>query len=96
MENEVNHPNHYTGGAVECIDAIRASMNKDQFAAYCKGNVLKYLWRWDKKGGLEDLEKARVYLGWMVDTVREIQRETDEMIRRWAEAEAARKEQEAK
>lgn len=66
MDN-VNHPQHYTKGGVECIDAIRASMTKEAFAGYCKGNVMKYIFRYEDKGGFEDLKKAQVYLGWLID-----------------------------
>lgn len=66
MDN-VNHPQHYTKGGVECIDAIRASMTKEAFAGYCKGNVMKYIFRYEDKGGVEDLKKAQVYLGWLID-----------------------------
>ena len=69
MENDnVNHPTHYTRGKVECIEAIKASLSPPGFCDYCKGNVLKYLWRWEDKGGLTDLKKAQVYLNWMVET----------------------------
>lgn len=63
----VNHPNHYTQNGIECIAAIRASMTADGFMDYCKGNVLKYIWRWRDKGGVEDLHKARVYLDWLIE-----------------------------
>jgi len=65
----VNHPNHYTQGGIECIKAIEASMPPDGFQDYCKGNVLKYVWRFRQKNGLEDLKKARVYLNWMIESV---------------------------
>lgn len=64
----VNHPAHYCRGGIECIDAIRASMSREAFAGYCKGNCLKYLWRYDAKDGVESLRKAQVYLGWLIDT----------------------------
>lgn len=67
MEDCVNHPNHYTQGGIECIDAIRASLGELEFADYCKGNIIKYLWRYRFKNGVEDLKKARVYLNWMID-----------------------------
>ncbi|MDO4861737.1 MAG: DUF3310 domain-containing protein [Eubacteriales bacterium] len=63
----VNHPEHYTTGGIECIDAIRASLGNEDFASYCKGNVMKYIWRYRHKGGVEDLKKARVYLNWMIE-----------------------------
>ena len=68
IEDKVNHPSHYTRGGIECIDAIRASMISDEFEGYCKGNVLKYLWRWRDKGGTEDLHKALVYLTWLIES----------------------------
>lgn len=59
----VNHPPHYKQGGIECIDAIKASMGDVQFRGYLKGNVLKYLWRFEhKRAPLQDLEKARWYL----------------------------------
>ena len=54
----VNHPNHYNQGGIECIDAIRESMKPEGFQDFCKGNVMKYIWRWREKGGIEDLKKA--------------------------------------
>lgn len=70
MADMVNHPSHYTKGGVECIEAIRASMSKEAFAGYCKGNAIKYIWRYQDKGGLEDLAKAQVYLGWLAEAVK--------------------------
>ena len=71
MADNVNHPSHYTQGGIECIDAIRASLSPSGFCDFCKGNVLKYLWRWEKKGGLQDLKKAQVYLNWLIETAEE-------------------------
>ena len=59
----VNHPGHYTSGEIECIDALKASMSHTEFCGFLKGNAMKYLWRYDKKGkATEDLEKSRWYL----------------------------------
>lgn len=66
--DRVNHPSHYCAGGVECIEGIKAALGSD-FVGYCQGNVLKYVWRWKMKGGVEDLKKAQVYLGWMIETV---------------------------
>ena len=63
IEDNVNHPSHYTYGYVECIDAIRASMTRDEFLGYLKGNIMKYLWRYRLKGReAEDLRNAQWYL----------------------------------
>ena len=64
----VIHPSHYTQGGIECIKAIEASMTPEEFQGYCKGNVMKYVWRFREKNGLEDLKKAQVYLGWMIES----------------------------
>jgi hypothetical protein len=58
----VNHPEHYTSGQVECIDAIYASMSQEAYKGYLKGNIMKYIWRYEKKGGVESLKKAEFYL----------------------------------
>lgn len=63
MTDAVNHPPHYTEGGIECIDAIKASMTMEAFHGYLKGNVLKYLWRYEKKTNpVQDLQKAAWYL----------------------------------
>ena len=67
----VNHPDHYTQGGVECIDAIRAALGPDGFQASCAANVIKYVWRYRNKNGLEDLRKAQVYLGWLIESIEE-------------------------
>jgi len=64
----VSKPSHYNQYGIEAIDAIRASLGPEGFRAYCKGNVIKYLWRYEYKNGLEDLKKAQVYLNWMVES----------------------------
>lgn len=59
----VNHPPHYTQGGIECIDAIKAAtVSKTGIEAVCVANVVKYLWRYEEKNGLEDVKKARWYL----------------------------------
>lgn len=66
----VNHPSHYTQGGIECIDAIEAActgLTGDE--GYCVGQVIKYIWRWKHKNGLQDLEKARWYLNRLIEKV---------------------------
>ena len=60
--DSVSHPSHYTGGGIECIDAIKASMSKLEYEGFLKGNLIKYTWRYRDKGGLQDLHKANWYL----------------------------------
>lgn len=63
INDMVNHPSHYTQGGIECIDAIKAAtVGKTGIEAVCVANVVKYLWRYEEKNGLEDVKKARWYL----------------------------------
>lgn len=64
MSDNVNHPNHYADKRIEVIDYIKDTLSPDGFVDYCIGNVIKYVSRWRKKGGIEDLQKADVYLTW--------------------------------
>jgi hypothetical protein len=64
------NPSHYKQGGIECIEAIKAATGEG-FIGYVWGNVLKYLWRWPKKGGVEDLKKARWYLDRLIEEVGE-------------------------
>lgn len=66
--NNVNHPSHYQGrDGIEAIEVIHNTLTKDGFISYCKGNVEKYIFRYQKKNGLEDLKKAKIYLTWMIE-----------------------------
>lgn len=60
--DNVNHPEHYTSGSIECIDAIKAALTEEEFRGFLKGNVMKYTWRERMKGGVESLQKAKWYL----------------------------------
>jgi hypothetical protein len=64
MADLINHPEHYTsseaacescGFPIECIDVTR-------HMGFNVGNIIKYVWRFNKKNGVEDLKKARWYL----------------------------------
>ena len=64
----VNHPDHYTQGGVEGIDALKAAtMGLKGIEAVCTANAIKYLWRWKQKNGAEDLRKAVWYIHRLID-----------------------------
>jgi hypothetical protein len=69
MHDPVNSPQHYASGAIECIEAIEASMSSEAFKGFLKGNVQKYVWRYEGKGGVESLQKAQWYLNRLIATV---------------------------
>jgi hypothetical protein len=55
------NPSHYRQGGIECIEAIKAALGEG-FPDYLRGNVMKYLWRYKEKGGVDDLRKSAWYL----------------------------------
>jgi len=59
--NDPVNPSHYKQGGIECIEAIKAALGEG-FPDYLRGNVMKYLWRYKEKGGVEDLRKSAWYL----------------------------------
>ena len=67
LKDNIN-PKHYKRGAIECIDAIQASLSKEQFKGYLKASAIKYLWRYEQKNKgnqdkiAEDLQKADWFL----------------------------------
>jgi hypothetical protein len=70
VKDNVNHPSHYTQGVIECIDAIKeATKELLGIEAVCTANIIKYVWRWKFKNGVEDLRKARWYLDRLIDEV---------------------------
>ena len=58
----VNHPAHYEGKKYECINEMIKYIGLSQTIDFCKCNAFKYLWRWDNKNGIEDIEKAQWYV----------------------------------
>jgi hypothetical protein len=66
--SKVNHPAHYNAGNIECIDAIEEAVKGlDGKEAFATGNAIKYLWRWKRKGGKEDLKKAVWYINRLIN-----------------------------
>tara|TARA_R100001086_G_scaffold134971_1_gene70218 strand:+ start:666 stop:878 length:213 start_codon:yes stop_codon:yes gene_type:complete len=65
MTDSIN-PDHYKDSEIECIDAIESSMSQEAFKGYLKGSIIKYVWRYEKKNGLEDLNKARWFLAKLI------------------------------
>lgn len=68
--DSVNHPSHYTSGGIECIDALKAAtVGLNGIEAVCTANAIKYLWRWKRKNGTEDLKKAVWYINRLIQEV---------------------------
>ena len=67
MSDNVNHPEHYNNDRIEAIEGIRAALSDDELRGFIKGNALKYLWREQHKGGIEDIKKAKWYLSYYLE-----------------------------
>ena len=69
VHDVVSHPSHYMGeGGMECMDAMKGMLSKEEFSAVLRANVLKYIWRYNKKGTpVEDLKKAQQYLSLLIE-----------------------------
>lgn len=66
--SKVHHPNHYNQNGMEVWDVIEAfTSNLSGVEAFYAGNAIKYILRWDKKNGVEDLEKAKVYIDKIIE-----------------------------
>lgn len=64
----VDHPNHYQSDRMETIDVIEAFTEElNGIEGFCTGNALKYLCRWKKKNGIQDLEKAAWYIDYLIE-----------------------------
>ena len=61
-DEEINHPDRYAGGKFECIDVMADVFGKEAVKHFCLLNAFKYIWRQEKKGGVEDVKKAICYL----------------------------------
>ena len=67
MNDNVNHPSHYTDGKIEVISFI-----EDKNLNYHRGNAVKYISRAGKKNPdkeIEDLEKAVWYLNREIEKI---------------------------
>jgi hypothetical protein len=68
MSDSVNKPLHYNQGSIQCIDAIASATGELKgLDAVCTANVIKYIWRWKFKNGVEDLRKCEWYLKKLIE-----------------------------
>ena len=75
LADSASDPDHYKQGDIECIDYIKSVLTKEEYIGYLQGNITKYLHRWKNKNGVEDLDKAHVYLNWLIEEVEDGQEE---------------------
>ena len=66
--DEPSKPAHYDTG-IDTIAFMRANCTPEQVEGFLRGNVFKYLQRYDKKNGVEDLKKATHYVQMLIEEV---------------------------
>ena len=72
--DSVSHPFHYTSGSIEAKDALKAAMFGSELspmAFYWWGCAFKYLWRFERKNGVEDLRKCRQCIEFLIEEMGE-------------------------
>lgn len=60
--NEQVQGNHYKDMPIQPVEYIHANA-----MGYLEGNVVKYVSRWRKKNGMEDLYKAKHYIELLIE-----------------------------
>lgn len=67
-EKDRINPDHYHPHGIithEPIEIMKGMMSPDAYRGYLVGNVIKYVCRYDRKNGVEDLEKAKKYIDFL-------------------------------
>jgi hypothetical protein len=75
FEDEINKPSHYHNGGIDVIGFSEKQFSYEELKGFYRINVLKYVTRYDKKGGLKDLKKADFYL----EKLRDLEAEHEEV-----------------
>lgn len=63
-------PKHYHHGGIDVFKYGEANFTYEEMRGFYKGNIIKYVTRFNMKNGLEDLEKAETYLRALYDLER--------------------------
>jgi hypothetical protein len=61
------NPEHYKSKSKETIERLQDNLTQGEFKGYLKGNILKYLDRYEHKNGVEDLNKMQWYLNKLIE-----------------------------
>lgn len=60
--HNVQNPKHYHHSGLDPIKYAEVNFPKEQLKGFYRINSLKYLSRYEHKGGLDDIDKAIFYL----------------------------------
>ena len=96
LHDNIHHPSHYQGAyGLECYDVIKNfSADLSGEMAYYQGNAIKYLLRWQKKNGAEDLKKCKEYIDDMLKNLPDAEEKKTSGRYPWGESDQIRKKRE--
>lgn len=68
MANDIiNTPEHYHKNGIDVIGFAELQFSKEQLIGFCRINAIKYITRYDRKNGIEDLQKAKFYIDKLIE-----------------------------
>lgn len=62
-------PKHYVKGGMHLLEILEMKLPKEQVEGFLRSTLLKYIFRYDQKNGIEDLKKAQWYLTELINLV---------------------------
>lgn len=66
QQDTINKPDHYHRGLIDPIGYAKLAFPPNENKGFYRINVIKYVSRYDKKNGIEDLEKAKYYIDMLI------------------------------
>lgn len=63
----INNPNHYHKNGIDVIKFAELQFSKEELKGFFRINALKYITRFDRKNGIEDLKKGLFYLNKLLE-----------------------------
>lgn len=66
-EDNVNKPTHYHKNGIDVIGFSEAQFSKEEQKGFHRINAIKYITRYDRKNGVEDLRKAKFYIDKLIE-----------------------------
>ena len=68
MSDPVN-PQHYKIGDIELIDVLKMLLTTEEYRGLLKGSLYQYIFRCEKKNGVEDAKKGRWYIEKLIESL---------------------------
>jgi len=67
MNDLINEPAHYHKNGIDVIKYSELQFSEDELKGFYRINVIKYVTRFDRKNGLDDLLKAEYYIKKLIE-----------------------------